>query len=256
MEIKEVEKLLSVSRSNIRFYEKVGLLNPARHENNYRNSSEEDIDALKKILVLRKLGFSVEEISEMQKGTVSFDDAITENISRLEKEINSLKGALKISKTLAEENITYEELDQNQLWNEIAQSEKSGQNFTDIYKDYLGFELNIFENMLQYVFGHNFRKSRKKHGIPIALGIVLIILLIRGISCVVIWNQPFIESFTYPLIIFAVASAVMLPLYILNKFSAKAANITAKIITVVGLIFLSACILILIYGIIKMIIQK
>ena len=69
MEIKEVEKLLSVSRSNIRFYEKVGLLNPARKENNYRNYNEEDIDALKKILVLRKLGFSVEEISEMQKGT-------------------------------------------------------------------------------------------------------------------------------------------------------------------------------------------
>ena len=30
MEIKEVEKLLSVSRSNIRYYEKEGLINPER----------------------------------------------------------------------------------------------------------------------------------------------------------------------------------------------------------------------------------
>lgn len=256
MEIKEVEKLLSVSRSNIRFYEKVGLLNPERKENNYRNYSEEDINALKKILVLRKLGFSVEEISEMQKGNISLDASLSENINRLEKEINSLKGALKISKTLAEENISYEKLDQNQLWNEITQSEKSGQDFADICKDYLGFELNIFENMWQYVFGHNFKKSRKKYGIPIALGIVLIICLIRGISGVVIWKKPFIESFSYPLIIFAAASVILLPIFILDKLSPKTASITAKIITVIGLIFLSACILILIYGIIKMIIQK
>ena len=43
MEIKEVETLLHVSRSSIRFYEKAGLLHPQRRDNKYRNySSEED----------------------------------------------------------------------------------------------------------------------------------------------------------------------------------------------------------------------
>ena len=48
MDIKEVEKRLSVSRANIRFYEKEGLISPQRKENNYRNYSEEDIAKLKK----------------------------------------------------------------------------------------------------------------------------------------------------------------------------------------------------------------
>jgi len=89
MKIKELEEMLSVSRSNIRFYEKEGLLNPIRKENNYRNYSEQDITELKKILILRKLGFSVEEISAMQKGELSLPDAASQNIDRLEMEITN-----------------------------------------------------------------------------------------------------------------------------------------------------------------------
>lgn len=137
MKIKEVENLLSVSRSNIRFYEKEGLLNPERKANNYREYSEEDIAVLKKILVLRKLGFSVEEISLMQKGELSLAEASYENISRLEKEIASLEGALKITKSLSTENTSFETLDQERLWNDIVQSENNGQRFVDICKDYL-----------------------------------------------------------------------------------------------------------------------
>lgn len=105
MKIKEVENLLSVSRSNIRFYEKEGLLSPEREKNNYRDYSEQDVITLKKILALRKLGFTVEEISSMQKGELSLTDAIYENISRLEKEITSLQGALEITKALSAEKL-------------------------------------------------------------------------------------------------------------------------------------------------------
>ena len=43
MTIKEVEELLSVSRANIRFYEKEGLLSTNRKSNNYCDYSEENI---------------------------------------------------------------------------------------------------------------------------------------------------------------------------------------------------------------------
>lgn len=47
MKINEIETLLGQSRANIRFYEKEGLLTPARNENGYREYSEGDIATLK-----------------------------------------------------------------------------------------------------------------------------------------------------------------------------------------------------------------
>lgn len=72
MNIKEVEKQLSVSRSIIRFYEKEGLLKPERKENNYRDYSEQDIAALKKILVLRKLGLPLKKFHQCKKASFLF----------------------------------------------------------------------------------------------------------------------------------------------------------------------------------------
>ena len=44
MKIKEVEALVGIKKTNIRFYEREGLLNPDRsEENNYREYSEEDM---------------------------------------------------------------------------------------------------------------------------------------------------------------------------------------------------------------------
>ena len=56
MTIKEVEERTSLSRSNIRFYEKEKLIEPSRNESNgYRDYSENDVENIKKIAYLRTL---------------------------------------------------------------------------------------------------------------------------------------------------------------------------------------------------------
>jgi len=60
MTIKEVEEQLGLSRATIRFYEKEKLIVPQRSGNTYREYSEEDIVVIKKIVVLRKLGFQLQ----------------------------------------------------------------------------------------------------------------------------------------------------------------------------------------------------
>ena len=62
MKINDVEKILGVPKATIRFYEKEGLLTPKRNANAYREYSQSDIELLKKIVVLRKIGVPVEEI--------------------------------------------------------------------------------------------------------------------------------------------------------------------------------------------------
>lgn len=246
MKIKEVEELLSVSRSNIRFYEREGLLRPKREGNNYRDYSDEDVECLRKILVLRKLGFSVEEILAMQKGELSLPDAALENIKRLEEEIEALKGAIEITREISKENTSYDEMDGEKLWEDIHHREGAGQEFKDIVKDFLSVELQSFDYMWKFVFFHDFKKDRKKYGVPKAIVILLIICILRGIGRALLWDGTFWEGFLYPFLLFFAGSVIIISLFILSKFSPKAAGFVAAILGWIGIIFLALIALLII----------
>ena len=66
MTIKEVEKLTGLTAKSIRYYEDKGLVTVERNEeNDYRSYSENEVNRLKKIKLLRHLEFSVEEVKTM-----------------------------------------------------------------------------------------------------------------------------------------------------------------------------------------------
>lgn len=251
MKIKEVEKLLSVSRSNIRFYEKEGLINPERCSNNYREYSEQDVAALKKILVLRKLGFSVDEISAMQDGTLELSHAAEDNITRLQAEIERLNGALETTKMICDEQPTFDSFDGEYYWNSINHAEKEGKTFADTCRDYLMFERENSDRMWKYVFFHDFKKSRKNHGVLAASLILLLICVIRGFSRAMIWHESFLQGFLYPFVIFTIGSLILLPIYILSKKAPKAAAVISWFFLTAAVIFIAALIALIIYGFIR-----
>ena len=74
MVIKEVEMLTGMTRANIRFYEKEGLISPARSDNGYRDYSEAEVEELRKIKLLRVLGLSLEDIRAAQSGQKELTD--------------------------------------------------------------------------------------------------------------------------------------------------------------------------------------
>lgn len=86
MTIKEVEKELGLSRVTIRFYEKENLLTPQRSGNSYREYDEEDVAVLMKIVILRKLGFSLSEIKEQEERGNKFLEIVNDSIG-YEKQI-------------------------------------------------------------------------------------------------------------------------------------------------------------------------
>lgn len=65
MQIKAFSDFVGVPVDTIRYYEKMGLLNPKRLENEYRDYDDECIAHLKMIVVLKHLGFSLKEISRL-----------------------------------------------------------------------------------------------------------------------------------------------------------------------------------------------
>ena len=90
MKINDVEQLLGVSKANIRFYEKQGLLSPKRTENKYRDYSDADLERLKMIVILRKLGIPIQDIDRILKGELALQEAVKNNIAELEKQIEQL----------------------------------------------------------------------------------------------------------------------------------------------------------------------
>ena len=66
MKIGEIAKQSGLSISNIRFYEKKGLIGPNRDENSqYRIYSNDDLEQLKKIILFRKMDLPVETIGSI-----------------------------------------------------------------------------------------------------------------------------------------------------------------------------------------------
>lgn len=254
MKIKELEEQLSISRSNIRFYEKQGLFCPERKDNNYREYSEADVEALKKIIVLRKMGFTVEEIQLIQKGELPFAQAMDDARQRLEEEIEKLNGSLKLVEQVAKENGSFEEIDIDKHFNAINSAERSGEKFIDICKDCLEYELNLFDYTVEKLFLFDFKASRQKHGILGGCGRLLLVCVLGGIAISLIFDYSFWTGFLFPFIFTLGGSIILLPLYILNKYYPKAASVIANILLGCYIVFFAGLFLLIAYGIIRKII--
>ena len=92
-------KLANVSERTIRYYDKIGLLKPSFvMENGYRQYSDLDLLKLQKILSLKHLGFSIEEIFPMVMDNTDLKESFDLQIDLIEDKIShlqSLKDALK-----------------------------------------------------------------------------------------------------------------------------------------------------------------
>ena len=133
--IKEAEVLTGISRQNIRYYEKMGLLNPKRDAGNgYRKYDEEDIERLKAILLFRKLDMPLEEIHKLLDCEIDLQQALDTQKVYLQQEKQKLEAALAFCDTIQEQELA--ELDINRCLQEIEEQEKRGNTFADILQDY------------------------------------------------------------------------------------------------------------------------
>ncbi len=247
MEIKEVEKQLGISRSNIRFYEKEGLIAPERGENNYRHYSADDIAMLRKIVVLRKVGFTVEEIRQMQNGELALPEAAARNVTRLEEEIQRLQGALQTVRDMERTQAEFDTMDECVYWEKITAAEQNGERFVDICKDCLLFSAEQFDLMWESVFFLDFKAIRSKFGAPLACGMLLLICVVRGIARWQIYGESFWQGFFYPLELFVIGMTIFLPIYLLGKKHPKIASVLLNIVVSIGVVFLAVIALLVLY---------
>ena len=155
MKIKELEELLGIPRATIRFYEKQGLITPGRNrENEYREYSDEDIAKLKKILILRKLGFSVSAIEDLFDETADLESLLVQQIDELEKQRKDIDGAIYICKEMKNSSISIETLDEEYYWDEISKKEDAGYSFIDFLSADMKIVLYDAAPKIEYSPGH------------------------------------------------------------------------------------------------------
>lgn len=129
MRISEVAGETGLSVSNIRFYEKKGLLSPERKEDSkYRDYTEEDIKRLKRIILYRKMDLSLEMIYLLLNETASVRSVIERQKKELVEKQRMLQGSIDLcSRILTEPNM--EQVDVEWYLNYIKEEEDRGTPF-------------------------------------------------------------------------------------------------------------------------------
>ena len=130
MKINEVEALVGITRKNIRFYEGEGLLTPRRNsENGYRDYGEAEVEALRRIKLLRKLGVPLEEIRRMQSGTHTVGDGMRRHLVSLERDRDNLEQAIRLCAGLTDRQERLGDLDAGSILKEMEAMEQGGATF-------------------------------------------------------------------------------------------------------------------------------
>lgn len=158
MKINEVEALVGITKKNIRFYEAEGLLAPRRNsENGYRDYGEEEVETLRRIKLLRKLGVPLEEIRQMQTGVHTVGDGMRRHLVTLERERQNLADAARVCEELTDCQERLEALDAQGLLDRMDRMEEEGTTFMDKQKRDM---------------------KRRRYVMPVVMAVVMAVLMI------------------------------------------------------------------------------
>lgn len=142
MKISEVSGQTGLSASNIRFYEKKGLLSPARNqESKYRDYTPEDVTRLKTILLYRKTGLSIDAIYSLFSEHADPVDAMRRQENELLNQMEMLSGALELCRRLQKEE-NMQNIDVDFYLNYVETEEHSGKKFAgaeELLEDFSDF---------------------------------------------------------------------------------------------------------------------
>lgn len=135
MKINEVENRVGITKKNIRFYEEQGLIHPERNqENGYRNYSEDDVEVLLKIKLLRKLSLPIEEIRKLETNHLTLSDCMERHLIYLSHEERNLDRIKEICQEIARNGFHMYNLDADRYLQEMKQLEEGGMRFMNIEK--------------------------------------------------------------------------------------------------------------------------
>lgn len=133
MKINQVEELVGITKKNIRFYEKEGLISPRRNpENSYREYNLEDVQELKKIKLLRQLDIPIEKIRQLQNNEINWKKCIEEHMIDLNHKKHNIDMIQELNQKLLENEEELNHLNPDIYFDEMKLMEKRGAQFMNV----------------------------------------------------------------------------------------------------------------------------
>lgn len=133
MKIKEVEELVGITKKNIRYYEDEGLITPNRNaDNGYREYTEENIETLKKIKLLRKLSVPIEEIRRLETGVLTLSDSMERHMIALKRQEENIINMQEMCRRISTDAIQMTDSFADTYLEEMNGMEKEGMQFMNI----------------------------------------------------------------------------------------------------------------------------
>lgn len=110
MNIREVELETGLSRANVRHYEAKGILSPERHDNGYRDYTQEHIETLKRVKLLRQLDISLDDIVRLEHDELPLVSVLDARITSAQKEQQKAQKQQQVCQKMKDEGTTYRNL--------------------------------------------------------------------------------------------------------------------------------------------------
>lgn len=139
MKISEVAELTGLSISNIRFYERKGLIAPDRRvDSKYRDYTPSDVDLIKRIVLYRKMDLSIEEIQSILTDEIEDRQVVKAHISSLKEKQEMLDNSIELCEMFINDEEEY--LDMDYYLGYVKQEENKGKLYSKMDELYNDFE--------------------------------------------------------------------------------------------------------------------
>ncbi len=139
MKISEVAELTGLSISNIRFYERKGLIAPDRRvDSKYRDYTAEDVELIKRIIFYRKMDLPIEEIQAIICEGKDHKKAVREHLSELNSKKEIIDNSMELCRMFLDEE--EEDADIDYYISYVNSEEKQGKLYAKIDELYSDFE--------------------------------------------------------------------------------------------------------------------
>ncbi|MBQ3558033.1 MAG: MerR family transcriptional regulator [Agathobacter sp.] len=154
MKIGEVANETGLSISNIRFYEKKGLLAPTRkEESGYRDYTAEDVNRLKTILLYRKMGLPIETIYLVFQGSITLEVALERQTEELRKQKEEITASLELCQKVLKDT-SFKAINIDTYLDFVEAEEENGKHFVEIQEILVDF--SEYTGLRNFVSGNGY----------------------------------------------------------------------------------------------------
>lgn len=144
MRSKEIQEKLNITADRIKLYKKEKIFSPQNSIfGKITDYTEIDLENLRLLVVLNKLGFTCSDIRKIQNGEKKLQEVGISRKEAIEADIKMKQSSLNLLSVLLDSKIELDEFDTKHYFNLISNKEAAGEEFMDIDDFSLSFIRNI-----------------------------------------------------------------------------------------------------------------